>query len=266
MTLAGLSRRYRIGDLGVPVTVERGGGIAHDRTHHREIQVDEVHFVVGAEILVAEVAPTDDRDPVVGNPGLVVHAVIEPLRVAQEVEHERHRAGARRQRIEHPNVDVRVCVERRDPVVLGSGIHVVHEQAHLHAAVRRLQQDVGQRKTCRVTVPDVGLHIDAAAGHLRRQRTNREALGPVADEPEARLPRMTLLLRRSEAVELCTGAGRYRRLTGAAKDGAAAARNQRPAAAVQAMQRGSAPRMARDSLVPACDLMRALLLVEACVH
>ena len=57
-------------------------------------------------------------------------------------------------------------MQRGESVVPGAGVPVVDQQAHPDAAVGGLEQAPGEDGAGGVRVPDVGLHVEAAAGGL----------------------------------------------------------------------------------------------------
>ena len=63
----------------VPVGVELAADLLDDGARQRDVEIGEVRLVGGTEILVADVAAADDRDAVVRDPRLVVHAAVQML-------------------------------------------------------------------------------------------------------------------------------------------------------------------------------------------
>ncbi|MNW14884.1 hypothetical protein D3C71_2132380 [compost metagenome] len=61
-------RTDRHGGIAVPVIVEDRIGLLHRFAGDQQIQVAEVHIRACAEILLADVAATDDRHAPVGDP------------------------------------------------------------------------------------------------------------------------------------------------------------------------------------------------------
>jgi len=64
----------RHAQLVVPVAVETLAELLGDRTGAKQINVGEVHRLVGLEVLVAEVASADDGQAAIDQHQLVVHA------------------------------------------------------------------------------------------------------------------------------------------------------------------------------------------------
>lgn len=183
----------------IPEAVEIGACLRHYRTGHQQVQVDEVDAVLGAEVFVAEVAATDQRDAVVRDPALVVHAMVEPAEAGAEFPGPAEPAAATRHRVVQPHLDACVGIERGEGGVLAAGIEVVHEDAHAHAAIGRLQRPQGDQPASEVVVPDVGLDIEAARGRLRAVCAQRVRLRSAGNQAEAGLIGMERL-RRLDAI------------------------------------------------------------------
>ncbi len=79
-------------------------------------------------------------------------------------------AAARGEGIEHAHFDVGVRGQSGEASVLGACIHVVHQQAHVHATIGGRQQALRQEQPGGVGVPDIGLHVETAFGQLRALR------------------------------------------------------------------------------------------------
>ncbi len=201
---------HRIRGGCVPVLVERGGGITHDWADHREVEIDEVHFLAGAEIFVAEVTTAHDRDAVVGDPGLVVHAVVDAREADQALAEQAQRALARSERIEHADGHFRMrrqCCKAR---VLRAGVHVVDQQPDLDAAICRYEQVMGEECPGLVRMPDVGLDVEASACEASTARADDECLRALTEEPEGGLARMPRFRPGDRLVELRSFAERDR--------------------------------------------------------
>ena len=120
--------------LALPVTLEIARHLSDHRPDRHHVQVDERERLVGVEVLIADVATADDRDLAVDRERLVVHAAIEPRKVGKVFERP---PAAQAERIEQPDLDVRVRGERRKERVEARGIVVVQQQADAHAAIGR---------------------------------------------------------------------------------------------------------------------------------
>ncbi|RZM19943.1 MAG: hypothetical protein EOP67_56155, partial [Sphingomonas sp.] len=94
----------RVGGRGVPIGIEGTRRSRHHRPHAQHIQVGEIVGVAGAEILVADVAPADDRRRAVRGEALVVHASVE----TQEIGRVPYRLGTTHdERVVEPHFDGR---------------------------------------------------------------------------------------------------------------------------------------------------------------
>ena len=69
--------------VAVPVAVEDLAGLPGHRADAKHVKVMEIEFGIEAEIFVTEIAPADDRDPVVDHHLLVVHAPVQALEVSR---------------------------------------------------------------------------------------------------------------------------------------------------------------------------------------
>ena len=113
-------------------------GTTHSLAQYASNEVDESGVGLLAEVLVAEVAPADDGRGIVGHEHLVVHAVVEPGGIAEELREpaEAERSAAQ-ERIEDPYLDVAMARERGEGEIAADRVDVVDEHPHAHAAVRR---------------------------------------------------------------------------------------------------------------------------------
>ena len=66
----------RIGGMALPITVEVLRNLRHDGAAHHHVGVGKGVFAVDVEIFVADIAPADNADAVVGNQGFVVHPAV----------------------------------------------------------------------------------------------------------------------------------------------------------------------------------------------
>ena len=160
---------------------------------HREVQIHEVDFLAGPEILVADVAPAHDRDPVVGDPALVVHPPVHALEAQGALARLRQRPFPRDPRVEHAHFDAWMRRQRRQAVVHRTGVEVVQQESHANAAVGRFQQGLAEIRAGEVRVPDVGLHVEAAGRESRALHAHHEGLRAVAQQPEAGLAGVRVL-------------------------------------------------------------------------
>src|SRR5438445_432511 len=82
-------------------------------------------------------APADDGSLIVGGERLVVHAPVEALEV-REIAQEAPPSDL--ERVEQPNLDVRVRVERGEHGIETGGVVVVEQQPHSYAPLRGATQ------------------------------------------------------------------------------------------------------------------------------
>ena len=75
--------------------IEHAGGLPHHRSARDDVHVAEVDLLIDFEIVVADVATADDRDRVVHDEELVVHAVVDAIEVGDEVQQMRANDGRR---------------------------------------------------------------------------------------------------------------------------------------------------------------------------
>src|SRR5690606_33199145 len=127
-----------------------------DRAGAEQIEIGEVEPLVDLEILIAQIAPADNRQAAVGHYQLVVHASMLAGQVQQAAEGACDEiATAQVQRIEDMNGDVRVRGEDRDLVVVTVAGGVVEQNPHAHAAIGRMQKLADQSAGAEAVVDDV---------------------------------------------------------------------------------------------------------------
>ncbi len=184
-------RRYDAGDriavLAVPVGIEGVGQVRNDRARSQHVEVDEVGRGAGHEVLVADVAPAAHRQRVVGDEQLVVHAVVDAAELVQRRQHTlRRRAGARGQWIEQPHLDIGVGREVGEHDVVAGGVEIVDQQAHAHAARRRVAQLAQEAVADRIAVHLVVLRIDRSHGAARQRQARVERIVAGGQDAKAR--------------------------------------------------------------------------------
>lgn len=129
----------------------------------------EVEPGVQTEVLVAEVAPAEDRHPAVDDDRLFLHALVHARQVGG------HLADPSGQvtlgpRIEEPHLDVRMPVDQRQNVdahldrrrIAQQRVQVVDEQPDFRAAVGCVESPLHQQAADGVAEPDVVLHVNGA--------------------------------------------------------------------------------------------------------
>ncbi|MNQ29430.1 hypothetical protein D3C85_427420 [compost metagenome] len=191
------------GDDGaaVPEAVEDVARLLHGGPHQQQVGILEIDLFGGIEVFIADIAPADEGDPAVDDPGLVVHAPVQ-ADGAQGHFHGAHPdAVAVAARIEDAHIDQRMAVEREDGRVLAPCVDIVEQYAHAHAAVGRAQQFAHQQASRDVVMPDVVLQVETAARFARAQGAQGERFQIVVDQGRAAVARALRQLWRQHAVE-----------------------------------------------------------------
>ncbi len=170
--------------VAVPEAVEYAGDFPHHRAAGGDVQIAKVGVRVDLEVVIPDVAPADDGQGVIHHQGLVVHAVIEPLETRDEFEPPRTPMG---KGVDHPDLDVRVCIQCREGRVPALEGHVVEQQAHAHPAIGGTHQTLGQQPAGGVRFPDVVLQVERLLGELGERGPGGKGNLPAADDREAGL-------------------------------------------------------------------------------
>ncbi|MCY1444585.1 hypothetical protein D9M71_610650 [compost metagenome] len=124
------------------------------------VDIGEIQVRLGIEILVPQIAPTNDGHAVIGQPQLVVHAPVLLRQVEQAAHGARHAGAAPQvQRVEYANLDLGMCCEGGDGDVLAVAGGVVEENAYTHAAVSSLEHFFHQQSRTDAVMHDVVLQI-----------------------------------------------------------------------------------------------------------
>ena len=168
----------RHGAAVVPEQVETVGHLARRRPGDHHVAVDVIEVVIPVEVAVLVVASAGDADAVVHQQQLVVHALVELHEAADHArgEFQRRRAGVVEGGVVQPHVQVDAGAHQPvEQVEVVEGEQLVGQDAHLHAASRRLHQLVQHQLAGVVLGPDEGLHVDRLARgahqvHPRGQR------------------------------------------------------------------------------------------------
>ncbi len=163
-------RRGRHRPLAVPEPVEHFRQVPDNRTGRSDIEVAKVEHRIHLEVVVAHVAPADDRQRVVQYYELVMHSMIDAIEVGEEAENLRE---AMRKGVEYADLDVRVRVERREIVVAVLEVDIIDQDTNPHAAIGGPEQMVGKDAARGVLLPQKVLDV---RGSFRRGR-------PVPPEP-----------------------------------------------------------------------------------
>ncbi|MCY1505275.1 hypothetical protein D9M68_394780 [compost metagenome] len=176
----------RVDHVAVPVGVEDPGRLRHHRAGQQQLEVDEVGALAAQEVLVREVAPAGDGHGAVGDEQLVVHAVVEPPEIAEELQPAQRRVIARvHERVEQPHLRVRLGGQPEQQAVHAGGVEVVEQQPHAHPAPGGVAQFAQQQAAGLVVAELVGLHVERGLG--------------AADELQPRIERERGLDQRSHA-------------------------------------------------------------------
>ena len=157
----------------VPVLLERLRHLARNGADGEYIEIRKQHALPGAEVFIPDVTATDDRRFGIGGKRLVVHAPIQAAKVAEVAE---RLEPAVRERIEQPNLDIVVAIQRSDRRVEPRDAVVVEQKPHAHATLGGTPQVLEQQVARRIAVPDVVLHVERPLGSAREQAACREGL------------------------------------------------------------------------------------------
>ena len=140
-----------------------------------------------AEVDVGDVAPTHDRDRVVGDHEFVVGTPVDARRVG-EVVHPAVAAGAKG--VEGTDLDVGMRRQPRDRGIAIDDAVVVQQHAHAHPAVGGPDDAIGEQVPGGVSVPFVVLQIERPFREIGQGESRYQRLGPVAHVNDTRLPRV----------------------------------------------------------------------------
>jgi len=193
--------------VAVPELVERGGKFADDRPRGHDIVVRELRLGVDLEILIADVAAADERQRAVGHQQFIVHSIVEPRRVDEEVQPSyQPRVPAVRRRIENSHLDGRIHEQSQKLLVAGDPIPVIDQHTYAHPAVRGTLQAVGQHAARLVAAKYEVLKIERALGGIDHLHSELEAVDAGIDDAKCRIA--AVLARRVR--KLLTEAGALR--------------------------------------------------------
>ena len=96
------------------------------------------------------------------------------------------------ERIENAQLEILMRIQSCESGVIAAGVHVVDQEAHAHATIRRPQQRINKDVADDVVVNQEVLRIDAALGPLRHQQPQGERIDAIEDRVEAGLFRRVL--------------------------------------------------------------------------
>ena len=150
-----------IGLLAVPVGIEDAAQSLHHAADDQYIHIDEIARRTSSEILVRDVAPAHDRSDAVRDEQLVVHSAIETL----EGDERRHELGgdalpAAAERIEHAHFHVPERSEAAKHLIAAGRVKVIDEQAHAHAAQRRVAEVPHEQAPGAIVCNEVVLDVE----------------------------------------------------------------------------------------------------------
>ncbi len=168
--------------------IEHAGGLPHHRSSRDDIQVAEVDLLMDLEIVVADVATTNDHDRVVHDKELVVHAVVNAIEVGDEVQRMPRTMG---EGIEETDFDVRVRIQGSHDCVTPLKVQIIHQDAYPYAAIGGPDQALGQDSAGGVRFPVEGLYIQGFFRQLGHRNPRSKRPAPIGEDPKSRLARMT---------------------------------------------------------------------------
>ena len=212
----GCRRRYLAHPVAVPVAVEHRAGLARDRPDAQHVEVVEVELGFQAHVLVADIAPAQERRAVVGNHLLVVHAPVQAFELGCAFGHAPHPVTLL-PGIEDANLDIRMAVDARQQGIaqLGTGhvvqhgVEVVEQHADLDASVGRGNHARHQQLARGIAKPDVVLEIQRVGGAVDQHQAPLQPIGIALDQPKARC--VGAMRRADGLLHGCEAAGALRR-------------------------------------------------------
>ena len=186
--LAGEQRLRRDGQGAAPEFVESRRKLPGDRTASEDIVVGELRLGVDLEVLVADIAPADQRDRIVHDQQLVVHPVVEARGIEGEFESpQRRQMAAVDEGIEDPDLDGTMRFQRRDLFVAGLRFAVVDQDPHTHSAIGGLQHSVGEQPAGLVTAKDEVLQVEGALRGIDHLHAHQKSVGTYRDDSISRI-------------------------------------------------------------------------------
>jgi hypothetical protein len=134
--------------------------LRHHGPGHDQFEIDEVGAFAAQEILVGQVAPAGNRHRAVGHEELVVHAVVEPAKVGEELDPPRGGVVAGvHERVEQADLGIGLRGKSEQQAVHAGGIKIVEQQAHPYAATGGIAHFAQQQAAGLVVAELVGLHV-----------------------------------------------------------------------------------------------------------
>ena len=125
------------------------------------------------KVTVGNVAATGDHRQAVGNQQLVMHTVVDPPQIRRLLQRTPDPA-APFYRVEHAYLHVLVAIQCQYPGIDHAGAEIIHQQAHAHPAIRRLEQQTGEQVADAVVFKDVVLEVERDGRLLDQNGTRNE--------------------------------------------------------------------------------------------
>ena len=138
-----------------------------------------------AEILVTNVAATDDRRLPIDGERLVMHAPVQSCEVCREIDESPPPVA---KWVEEANLEPRLSIQCREFGVHPDRIVVIKKQSHPYAARRRAAQGVEEKASGNIAVPDVILDVQCSLGGFSEQIARGESVCAFAQRDDATLP------------------------------------------------------------------------------
>jgi len=167
--------------------------LGQPRAGGKDIVVGELGFRIHLEVLIADIASADERHRVVDDQQFIVHSIVEPWGVEQELAVPPQPAmTAIRERIEDSDLDCRMAVQRDDLLIASDGVPIIDQHAHAHTAIGRPQQSFGQQSTSLVAAKNEILQIQGPFRGIDHLYPGQEPVDP--DRYDAKSRRSVMCL------------------------------------------------------------------------
>ena len=185
-TLAAIKRGGGYGEAAVPVLIKDRGELSGDGTCRENVVIGELGIRVHLKVLIADISAADERNGIVDEQQLVVHSIVE----SGGVQHEFDRApqvavAAIDERIEYPNLDVWMCVQRADLLVARDRVAVVDQHPHPHATIGGPHQGIGEQPAGLVAAKDEILKIQRLLRGTDHLRAHQESINTDGDDSKS---------------------------------------------------------------------------------
>src|ERR1700722_3186459 len=151
--------------LAVPVAIEGFREFCRDHTRGEGVVVCELGVRLDLKILGANVPAADQRHGIVDDHQLVVHPIIKPALVDQEVETAQECVVTSIiERIEDADLDIRLSSQRQYFLIARYRVTVVDQNSNTHSAAGSALKRVADKESGFVAAKDEVLHVN---GFLR---------------------------------------------------------------------------------------------------